>query len=212
MTEPKPTTTPDLIAKLRELKAAGQKSFAEFHSVATTYNMIALIDMTAARLEATTATETRLRDRIANDKRTIRARDKTVRFQQDDILKQAQELQEAKAERCRDERELDRLRAEVERHAVRAGEAEENLRIANEQRDGYRAEVERLKARLHRIANWCKAYPRDVFIEPTKEQWRRAAKALKNDARAPSLDAISGSNMRHVVEGIAELAGGEDID
>ena len=69
------------------------------------------------------------------------------------------------------------------------------------------AEKQRLEATLQRIENWCKAYPHTVFIEPTKEQWRTADETLdahKGD-NCPSLTAISGSNMRHVVEGIQKI-------
>ena len=67
------------------------------------------------------------------------------------------------------------------------------------------AQIEQLEEKLHSIALWCKAYPRTVFIEPTKEQWADADKVL-NDAGGCSLTAISGSNMRHVVEGISAIA------
>ena len=65
-------------------------------------------------------------------------------------------------------------------------------------------EPERLEAALQRIENWCKAYPRAVFIEPTKEQWAEANRVL-DEAGGCSLTAISGSNMRHVVEGIQKI-------
>ena len=71
-----------------------------------------------------------------------------------------------------------------------------------------REEVERLQERLQRIEQWCKAYPRTVFIEPTKKQWKIADETLaahKADD-CPSLTAISGSNMRHVVEGLMAQA------
>jgi hypothetical protein len=67
-------------------------------------------------------------------------------------------------------------------------------------------EIERLEEKLQRIEQWCKAYPRTVFIEPTKEQWRCAEQILDSDQECPSLTAISGSNMRHVVEGIKAFA------
>ncbi len=66
--------------------------------------------------------------------------------------------------------------------------------------------IENLQERLQRIEQWCKAYPRDIFIEPMKKQWAAAAITLKNDPDCPSLDAISGSNMRHVVEGLMAQA------
>ena len=65
-------------------------------------------------------------------------------------------------------------------------------------------EIERLEAVLQRIENWCKAYPRAVFVEPTKEQWAEANRVL-DEAGGCSLTAISGSNMRHVVEGIQKI-------
>jgi len=67
------------------------------------------------------------------------------------------------------------------------------------------AENEKLESKLHDIRTWCRAYPETVFIEPTKEQWAEADRVL-NEAGGCSLTAISGSNMRHVVKGIGELA------
>ena len=69
------------------------------------------------------------------------------------------------------------------------------------------ARVEALEDKLERINQWCRAYPRTVFIEPTKEQWAEANKVLEaHRPSTPGLTAISGSNMRHVVEGIQALA------
>ena len=68
--------------------------------------------------------------------------------------------------------------------------------------------IDNLEERLQRIEQWCKAYPRDIFIEPTKKQWKIADETLaahKGDD-CPSLTAISGSNMRHVVEGLMAQA------
>jgi len=66
--------------------------------------------------------------------------------------------------------------------------------------------IEQLEDQLHQIRNWCKAYPRTVFIEPTKEGWAEANRVLDAAEGCPSLTAISGSNMRHVVEGLEALA------
>jgi hypothetical protein len=72
---------------------------------------------------------------------------------------------------------------------------------------GFADEIERLTDQLERINRWCRAYPRTVFIEPTKEQWAEANKLLEAHRPAcPSLTAMSGSIMRHVVEGIQALA------
>ena len=67
------------------------------------------------------------------------------------------------------------------------------------------AVIDALEEKLNRITQWCKAYPRTVFIEPTPEQWARADHVLQQASDCPSLAAISGSNMRHVVEQIARL-------
>jgi hypothetical protein len=54
---------------------------------------------------------------------------------------------------------------------------------------------------LRRIVQWSEAYPLDVFAEP---DWKKAAELLK--AGGISLDSISASCMRHVVEGVGEIA------
>ena len=53
---------------------------------------------------------------------------------------------------------------------------------------------------LHKIAVWQKAYPLDVFPEP---DMKRAHEVLS--AAGMTLDAISASNMRHVLKGIEEI-------
>jgi len=58
---------------------------------------------------------------------------------------------------------------------------------------------------LERIYNWTQAYPVSVFHEPTKEEWAKANAALK--ANDLSLDAISASNMRHVITQV-----GKDVE
>ena len=97
-------------------------------------------------------------------------------------------------------------------------EANERLRERKRIENDKDAEIERLQARvealegkLERINQWCRAYPSTVFIEPTKEQWRIANETLDahRGDNCPSLTAISGSNMRHVVEGIAKIAATE---
>lgn len=59
---------------------------------------------------------------------------------------------------------------------------------------------ERMKDALQRIANWQKAYPLDVFPEP---DMKRAHEILK--VAGMTLDAISASNMRHVLSNIKEI-------
>ena len=62
-------------------------------------------------------------------------------------------------------------------------------------------EIDRLQERLSRILEWCEAYPLDVFPEP---DFKQARKLL--EAGGMTLDAISASNMRHVVNGIKKIA------
>ena len=60
-----------------------------------------------------------------------------------------------------------------------------------------RKENERQRKALERIDNWAKAYPLKVFPEP---DFKKVAEVLK--AAGLSLDAVSASNMRHVINGI----------
>ena len=64
-----------------------------------------------------------------------------------------------------------------------------------------------LEDTLHSIKNWCQAYPETAFKEPTKEDWKTAARVLKENGL--TIDAISASNMRHVLKGIQEIIGNE---
>ena len=52
--------------------------------------------------------------------------------------------------------------------------------------------------------NWCKAYPLTVFIEPSPQEWDQIRDVLNYNGL--SLDAVSGSCMRHVVDGIRDIA------
>lgn len=61
--------------------------------------------------------------------------------------------------------------------------------------------VESYEDALDRIVQWSKAYPLEVFPEP---DFKQAAQLL--EAGGMTLDAISASNMRHVVEGVGEIA------
>jgi hypothetical protein len=61
--------------------------------------------------------------------------------------------------------------------------------------------AERYEDALQQIVQWSEAYPLAVFPEP---DWKKAAALLK--AGGITLDAVSGSCMRHVVEGIGRIA------
>jgi hypothetical protein len=63
------------------------------------------------------------------------------------------------------------------------------------------ARVDDLEQALHQIASWAEAYPLDIFPEPDLKK----ARALL-EAGGITLDAVSASCMRHVVEGVGEIA------
>jgi hypothetical protein len=62
-------------------------------------------------------------------------------------------------------------------------------------------ETERYREALEQIVQWSEAYPLSVFPEP---DWKRAGDLLR--AGGISLDAISASNMRHVVTEVGKIA------
>jgi len=62
-------------------------------------------------------------------------------------------------------------------------------------------QVERLREALEEIGRWSEAYPLKIFPEP---DFAKAAQLLKDGGM--TLDAISASNMRHVVEGVGKIA------
>lgn len=64
--------------------------------------------------------------------------------------------------------------------------------------------MENVVEALEHIENWSRAYPVNIFPEPTKEQWAEMAKVLDDNGFV--LDAISASNMRHVVTGVGKIA------
>jgi hypothetical protein len=61
--------------------------------------------------------------------------------------------------------------------------------------------IDELEEALHKIASWADAYPLHVFPEP---DFKKAAELLK--AGGITLDAISASNMRHVIQGVGKIA------
>jgi len=67
--------------------------------------------------------------------------------------------------------------------------------------ESLKARISDLEEALQRIESWSRAYPLDIFPEP---DFTKAAELLK--AGGITLDAISASCMRHVVEGIGEIA------
>jgi hypothetical protein len=63
------------------------------------------------------------------------------------------------------------------------------------------AEIERLTQALTEIERWSRAYPLKVFPEP---DLKRAAELL--EAGGMTLDAVSASAIRRVIEGVGEIA------
>ena len=61
-------------------------------------------------------------------------------------------------------------------------------------------EVEQLQTQMSMIMSWCQAYPLDLFPEPDLEA---AADCLMGYGM--SLDSISASSMRHVLEGVQKI-------
>jgi len=62
------------------------------------------------------------------------------------------------------------------------------------------SELEELQDKMRKIKTWINAYPLSVFPEP---DFKKAHKVLKQHGM--TLDAISASNMRHVLNGIKEI-------
>jgi len=69
------------------------------------------------------------------------------------------------------------------------------------------AENAALRDKMQRIMTWCDAYPLDIFPEP---DFKIAHELLK--AGGMTLDAISASNMRHVLDGIRDIINGDNGD
>jgi len=65
------------------------------------------------------------------------------------------------------------------------------------------AQVKEMQDKLIKLRQWTEAYPLDVFPEP---DFKKAAKALKENGM--TLDAISASNMRHVLKGVQDIIEG----
>ena len=60
------------------------------------------------------------------------------------------------------------------------------------------------REKLAAIRKWCDAYPLKIFPEPDFEVARQLL-----EAGGMTLDAISASNMRHVLDGIRKIIDGD---
>jgi hypothetical protein len=72
----------------------------------------------------------------------------------------------------------------------------------NEQLEKLELENEKLREALHKIKSWANAYPVEVFHDPDFELARKLL-----SAGGITLDAISASNMRHVLDGVKKIIG-----
>lgn len=77
------------------------------------------------------------------------------------------------------------------------------LRSLAEQVEQLTADKEKLQERLDQITTWAEAYPLTMFPEP---DFKKAHEVLS--AAGMTLDAISASNMRHVITQVAAIAKG----
>src|SRR6187401_785178 len=80
------------------------------------------------------------------------------------------------------------------------GKYEDMPTMTEEEEEELDAEVDALREKLHQIKMWCEAYPLDIFPEPDLKQ----ARALL-EAGGMTLDSISASNMRHVLNGVRKI-------
>lgn len=69
--------------------------------------------------------------------------------------------------------------------------------------EALRAENELLSDKLNQVLDWCNAYPEDVFIPPTSEEWANFHQVLKNNGLNGT--AFSGDISRHIVNGIKAI-------
>lgn len=65
-------------------------------------------------------------------------------------------------------------------------------------------QIDEMQGKLFKLSQWVKAYPLDVFPEP---DFKKAAKVLKDNGM--TLDSISASNMRHVIDGVKRILDSE---
>ena len=65
-------------------------------------------------------------------------------------------------------------------------------------------DFDQMEEALQRIIRWAEAYPLDVFPEPDKDYYRKAAEVLT--ANGMTLDRLSAAAMRHVVKGVEKIA------
>lgn len=70
--------------------------------------------------------------------------------------------------------------------------------------------IEILEDALHKISNWCKAYPLEIADEPSAADWATAHAVMKEHGF--SLSQFAMSSMRHVTTGVAKIADLEELE
>lgn len=77
-------------------------------------------------------------------------------------------------------------------------------KIIDDEIEKLQSNLETMEEKLNRIRQWCEVYPLGVFPEPDMERVRRALEAV-----GITIDSVSASNMRHVVQGIQKIINGD---
>ena len=108
----------------------------------------------------------------------------------------------------RAETEIERLETRIEELEARNSDLATQCDTHARHKMAFKDRIEALENELddkdealHKIESWSRAYPLDIFPEP---DWKRATELLK--AGGITMDAVSAHCMRHVVEGVGEIA------
>ena len=83
-------------------------------------------------------------------------------------------------------------------------ELDDKLTTCQEQKEKLLDLLDDADEQVMGIVNWARAYPLDVFIEPKKEDWKRANEILGQNGI--SFTALNSAIMRHVIKGVEEYA------
>jgi hypothetical protein len=149
----------------------------------------------ADKVEELLAERDRLRDRIVELEREVSslANDKAR------LLDDRQPFIELVTEgRRKAEAERDRLRDIIEGALIDVSEIRKEVTALKAERDRLRDALERIDQWSEQ---WSRAYPLDIFPEPDFSQVRAALEVF-----GITLDAVSASNTRHIVEGVGKIA------
>lgn len=84
------------------------------------------------------------------------------------------------------------VRAAIQEVCHKLSQANETIKTLTD-------EIEKLRKAENHMVMWCEAYPLDIFPEP---DFKAIAKLLKENGY--TLDSVSASNMRHVINQMKE--------